>query len=125
MSDEDEVKDEEEEVKYVWAVEWDNPFAQENNRGIVFYDVTLLPGVAKEDFEKFLAEEAFPAVSGILTRAIRFNQQYLLRYSGNEGSDPLRSIQKKGVAEKLAALCKHATGKNFYVVMASGPASEE
>jgi hypothetical protein len=118
MSDNDE-------VKYIWAVEWDNPFTQQDKRGMVFYEVTLLPGVTKEDFEKFLKEEGFPAVGGILTRAIRYNQQYLLKYSEREGPDPLGGIQKDGVAEKLATLCKHTTDKNFYVVMDSGTASEE
>ena len=113
------------EVKYVWAVEWHNPFANQNKRGMVFYDVTLLPGVTEEEFEKFLTEEGFPAVGGILTRAIRFEQQYLLRYSGDKGPDPLSNIQKQGVAEKLRSLCKHTTDKNFYVVMSSGTASEE
>ncbi|PYQ58224.1 MAG: hypothetical protein DMF53_20785 [Acidobacteria bacterium] len=112
------------EVKYVWAVEWHNPFAQ-NKRGMVFYDVTLLPGVTEEELGKFLAEEGFPAVDGILTRAVRFEQQYLLRHSEEEGPDPLSSIQKEGVAEKLGSLCKHTTDKSFYVVMSSGTASEE
>jgi hypothetical protein len=48
------------EVKYVWAVEWDNPFEQQNNRGMVFYEVTLLPGVTEEHFKEFLTNEAFP-----------------------------------------------------------------
>jgi hypothetical protein len=113
------------EVKYVWAVEWDNPFTQEDNRGVVFYDVTLLPGVTAEDFEKFVKEEGFPAVGGISTRAIRFNQQHLLKYSDSEGPDPLSSIQKEGVEEKLGSLCKHTTDRNFYVVMDSGADSEE
>jgi hypothetical protein len=113
------------EVKYVWAVEWHNPFANQNKRGMVFYDITLLPGVTEEEFEKFIVDEGFPAVGGILTRAIRFEQQYLLRYSGKEGPDPLSSIQKEGVAEKLGSLCKHTTDKDFYVVMSPGTTSEE
>ena len=113
------------EVKYVWAVEWDNPFAQENHRGIVFYDVTLLPGVSEEDFQKFLAEEGFPAVGGILTRSVRFTQQYLLRRSEEEGLDPLSRIQKKDVAEKLGSICKHRIDKNFFVVMGPGTTSGE
>jgi hypothetical protein len=111
------------EVQYVWAVEWDNPFKQQDNRGMVFYNVTLLPGVTGEEFEKFLAEEGFPAVAGISTRAVRFGHQYLLRYSEGEGPDPLSSIQKEGVEEKLGSLCKHITDKNLYVVMDSGTAS--
>jgi len=113
------------EGRYVWAVEWVNPFAGQNERGMVLYDVTLLPGVTKEDFEKFVAEEGFPAVGGILTRAIRFNGQYLLRSSERGGPDPLSNIQKEGVAERLASLCTHTTDKSFYVVMNSGTASGE
>lgn len=115
------------EVKYVWAVEWVNPFSQQDKRGMVFYDVTLLPGVTEEEFEKFLAEEGLPAVEGILTRAIRFEQQYLMKHSEKEGinPDPLKSIQKKEVAEKLASLCKHRKTKSFHVVMGPGTASEE
>jgi hypothetical protein len=112
-------------VKYVWAVEWHNPFANQDKRGMIFYDVTLRPGVTQEEFEKFVTDEGFPAVGGILTRAIRFEQQYLLRYSGGEGPDPLGSIQKLEAAEKLKSLCKHTTDKNFFVVMSSGTASEE
>ena len=111
-------------VKYVWAVEWDNPFNQQHNRGVVFYDVTLEPGVTEEEFQKFLAEEAFPAVKGILTRAIRFNDQYLLR-NEEQGPDPLGSIQKDGVAEKLASLCQHKMKKKTDIVMASATTSEE
>jgi hypothetical protein len=113
------------EVKYVWAVEWDNPFRKQDNRGMVFYDVTLLPGVTGEEFEKFLAEEGFPAVEGISTRAVRFGHQYLLRSSETEGPDSLSSIQKEGVKEKLGSLCKHITDKSFSVVMDSGIASGE
>ena len=79
----------------------------------------------EEEFERFLAEEGFPAVEGILTRAIRFKHQYLLRYSETEGPDPLSRIQKEGVAEKLESLCKHITDKNFHVVMGSEPVSVE
>lgn len=113
------------EVRYVWAVEWENPFVQQNKRGMVFYDVTLLPGVTTEVFEKFLAEEGFPAVGGILTRAIRYEQQYLMRCSETDGPDPLSDIQKEGVAEKLATLCQRTTGERFHVVMDSGTAAEE
>ncbi len=111
-------------TKYVWAVEWENPFSQQDNKGIVFYDVTLLPGVKEEDFLKFLAEEAFLAVKGIHTRAIHFTQQYLLRYSEKDGPDPLSMIQKKGVEEKLEPLCKHKVDKNFHIVMVPAISSE-
>jgi hypothetical protein len=111
-------------IKYVWVVEWENPFSQQDNKGIVFYDVTLLPGVKEEDFLKFLAEEAFLAVEGISTRAIRFAQQYLLRYSKREGPDPLNMIQKEGVEEKLESLCKHTVDKNFHIVMVPAISSE-
>jgi hypothetical protein len=111
-------------VKYVWAVEWENPFDQQNNRGIVFYDVTLVPGVTEEEFQKFLAEEGFPAVRGILTRAVQFNQQYLLRYE-EQGPDPLSSIQEEGVAEKLGSLCKHRRDKQVHIVMGSATTSGE
>src|SRR5262245_61091279 len=62
-------------IKYVGVVEWENPFSQQDNKGMVFYDVTLLRGVKEEDFLKFRAEEAFLAVDGIRTRVIRFTQQ--------------------------------------------------
>jgi hypothetical protein len=111
-------------IKYVWVVEWENPFSQQNKKGMVFYDVTLLPGVKEEDFLKFLTEEAFLAVDGIRTRAIRFTQQYLLRYSEKDGPDPLRMIQKEGVEEKLESLCIRRVDKNFHIVMAP-PISRE
>jgi hypothetical protein len=116
------------EVKYVWAVEWNTRFAPQDRdkRGMVFYDVTLLPGVTEEEFEKFLAEEGFQAVGGILTRAgLGIEQQYLLRYTETEGPDLLNMIQKEGVAEKLKSLCKHTKDKNLYVVMGPGTASGE
>jgi hypothetical protein len=111
-------------IKYVWVVEWENPFSQQDNKGMVFYDVTLLPGVKEEDFLKLLSEEAFLAVDGITTRAIRFTQQYLLRYSEREGPDPLRMIQKEGVKEKLGSLCKRRMDKSFHIVMAPPISSE-
>ena len=113
------------EARYVWAVEWDNPFNRENPRGMVLYDVALLPGVTEEEFATFLAEEGFAAVEGILTRAIRFKRQYLLRYSDKAGPDPLGRIQKEGVPEKLASLCRHTADSSFNVLMASGTSSEE
>jgi len=113
------------EDRYVWAVEWENPFAPEHKRGMVFYDVTLLPGVTKEAFEKYLTEEALPAVRGILTRAIRFEDQYLMKDAGEDGPDPLDKIQKVGVTEKLGALCKHTKGKSFYITASHKTSSEE
>ena len=105
--------------KYLWVVEWNNPFTQQENRGMLFYNITLLPDVKQEDFEKFMKEEAIPAVEGILTRAIKYGPQYLLEDAGEKGPDALDSFQVGEIVKKLESLAKHSLDKRF--LMVTGP----
>ena len=41
------------------VIEWHNPFTQHNNRGLLFYRVTVLPEVKPEDFEAFVKTKYF------------------------------------------------------------------
>ena len=105
--------------KYLWAVEWNNPFSQQENRGMLFYSVTLRPEVKQEDFEKFMKEEAIPAVEGILTRAIKFGPQYLLEEAGEKGPDALDSQQVREMVKRLESLATHTLDNRFCTV--TGP----
>jgi len=111
--------------KYLWVVEWDNPFAQHKNRGMLFYSITLLPDVEPEDFEKFMKEEAFPAIDGILTRAIRFGPQYLLEDAGEEGPDPLDNHQVIKVVKKLESLAARTLDNRFFIMTGPEHSSSE
>lgn len=121
MSDVEEVA----ERKYLWAIEWNNPFTREHSRGITFYNLAPLSGVKEEEFEKFIKDEGFPAVGGILTRAIQFGPQYLLKERGDEGPDPLDNHQAAEMVKKLESLSTHKLDKQFYVVLSSEPTSSE
>ena len=105
-----------EQLKYLWIVEWHNPFEQRNNRGLFFYRLTVLPGVKPEDFEAFVKNEAFPAVGKILTRAIQYERQYLIRDAGIVRPDPLDSHQVEDMVKRLGALATHTLEDNFIEV---------
>ena len=119
--------------RYIWAIEWNNRFAnKDKRRGMFFYDVTLLPGVKARQFEKFIEKEAFPAVQGILTRAIVFGPQYLL--AGEEGSPaaaaeggegPLDDSQVAKAANKLKSLATCTLISQFRCVLGPPSASEK
>lgn len=79
--------------KYLLAIEWDNPFADRNNKGLVLYDISPKEGMTPEELEKFIKEKAFPAIDGILTRAIRFKAKYLLIDEKDGPIDPLDNLQ--------------------------------
>jgi hypothetical protein len=113
------------EVNYVWAVEWDNPFDQQNNRGMVLHEVTLRTGVTEEHFLEFVTSEGFPAVDRISTRAIRYGHQYLLRRSTEQSADALGSIQDQGVAAKLKSLCTQGADTSFFVLADSATKSTQ
>jgi hypothetical protein len=116
------------EKTYVWAIEWTNPFASPpNNQGMTFYRVTLHPDVKAEDFETFLREEGFPAVGGILTRAIRFDgPQYLLKEDADDLSpDPLDTSQVAGITTKLQAFGTYKIDHQFLTVLSSDAPSSE
>jgi len=71
--------------KYLWVVEWDSEYTQPDKSGMYFYSITLLPDVEQEDFEKFMKEEAFPAIEGISNRtATHYGPHYLLEDAGEE-----------------------------------------
>ena len=114
----------EEASRYVWAVEWRNPFSQDKRSGLVLYDITLQPGVTEEEFQQFLAEQGFAGVSGILTRAIQFGKQHLLRAEEQAGPDPLDRIQQEGVAERLGSLATFTRVQGLITVMSSETDSE-
>jgi len=103
-------------LKYLWIVEWHNPFAQENNRGLLFYRLTVLPGVKPEDFEAFVKNEAFPAVGKILTRAIQYERQYLIKDAGTIQPDALDSHQVEAMVKRLGALATHKLEDSFIAV---------
>lgn len=89
--------------KYLLAIEWDNPFASHNNKGLVLYDISPKDGMTPEELEKFVKEKAFPAIDGILTRAIRYKAKYLLTDEENEPIDPLDNHQVRDlINENLA-----------------------
>lgn len=111
--------------KYVWVVEWDNPFAATNKRGMLFYSISPRPGVTKEEFEKFMKEEASPAVDGILTRAIRYKSKYLLEDLAEDGRDPLDISQVAEMVKKLGELTTHKLENGFLVVTAPEEAPPE
>lgn len=118
---------------YVWAIEWNNPFANKDaRRGMVFYNVTLLPGVKAPQFEKFMEKEAFPAIQGILTRAIVFGPQYLLAGDGESptaatdgGAGPLGNSQVVKIANKLKSLAICTLVSQFRCVLGPPSASEQ
>jgi hypothetical protein len=88
----------------------------------------MAEGMAQKGWEHEAAERrsmaaAIRAITHCASAGIY--RQSLLRYSEREGPDPLNRIQKEGMAEKLASLCKYTTDKSFSVVMDSGTASGE
>ena len=89
--------------KYLLAIEWDNPFASDNNKGLILYDVTPKDGMTPEEFEKFMKEKAFPAINNISTRAIRFKAKYLLTNEESKDINPLDNHQVEDlINENLA-----------------------
>jgi len=116
------------EKTYTWAIEWNNPFASPaTNKGMTLYRVTLHPDVKEEEFETFLREEAFAAVAGISTRAIRFDgPQYLLKEDADGFSpDPIDSIQEAGITTKLNAFGTYKIDHQFLTVLPSDIHSSE
>jgi len=105
-----------EQLKYLWIVEWHNPFTQHNNRGLLFYRLTVLPGVKPEDFEAFVKSEAFPAVGKILTRAIQFERQYLIKDAEAIRPDALDGHQVEDMVKRLGAFAAHTREDSFIVV---------
>ncbi len=106
-------------LQYTWVVEWNNPFAQHDNRGMLFYRLTVHQDVKAEDLEEFVKTEGFPAIAKISTRAVQFGAQYLLRDADRFRPDPLNSHQVEAVARKLGTFAGHTLENGFFVV--SGP----
>ena len=96
---------------YLWIVEWNNPFASPGKKkGMLYYNVTPHEGVTQEEFEKFIKEEAIPAIGMVSTRSINFGPQYLLLEDAGEGSRDVLEIgldEVKEVAKKLETLATH------------------
>lgn len=98
------------EKKYLWAIEWSKFFVEQPGEpppgGMIFYSIALHPDVKEEDFEKFMKEEAFPAVDGISTRAVFYKSLYLLRDigKGTGTEDPSGFLQVEDIFKKLDSL---------------------
>jgi len=91
--------------QYRLAVEWQGPFAgARQQRGFVFYTITLRPEVVPADFTSFVKSELAPAVGGISERRFGYCPIYLLTETGETILDPLGSIHRGGVAKQLEAL---------------------
>lgn len=110
--------------KYLWAIEWNNPFTQFPNRGMIFYSITLHPDVKEEDFEMFMKEEAFPAVAGISTRAVFYKPQYLLK-QGDRLDDSTGFFQVEDTFKKLDSLGTYKVDNHFFTMLAPEPPSSE
>ena len=106
-------------LQYTWVVEWNNPFAQHDNRGMLCYRLTVHQDVKPEDLEEFVRTEGFPAIAKISTRAVQFGTQYLLKDADRSRTDPLSNHQVDAVARKLATFAGHTLENGFFVV--SGP----
>ena len=102
---------------YLWLIKWENPFSQPH-RGMLFYSFTLRPDADVEAFEKLIKETAVPGVRGILTRAVRFNPQYLLTEDTERARlDALDSSQVAEVVKQLEAFGTHTPPDRFLVVI--------
>ena len=89
--------------KYLLVIEWNNPFASTNNKGVLFYSVSPRSGMMPEEFERFMKEKAFPAVDDISTRATRYKAKYLLVDAEDRDLDVLDDLQVRNlVNENLA-----------------------
>jgi hypothetical protein len=89
--------------KYLLVIEWNNPFASANNKGILFYSICPRDGMMPEEFEKFMKEKAFPAIDDISTRAIRYKAKYLLVDEEDKELDALDNDQVRNlINENLA-----------------------
>ncbi len=63
-------------------------------------------GTAPGEFEKFMKEKAFPAVDGILTRAVRYKAKYLLLDDADKKIDALDNHQVRDLINENLAACK-------------------
>jgi hypothetical protein len=77
---------EESSYDYWYVVEWDDSVHRPPYT--VMHGIKLNPGVQREDFEKFMAEEGFARVGDVRTRAGAVAAQYLL--TDTTGDPPLR-----------------------------------
>jgi hypothetical protein len=111
--------------QYQLAVEWHNPFAGQQNRGLVVYTLSLPPEGNAEELDTFVHAELAPAIEGILTRAIQYGPVYVLAEAGKGGPDPLRQIQAPEVAKKLAALSTPTVDRQYVVVLNPGSNAAE
>ena len=107
-------------LKYLWIVEWHNPFAQENNRGLLFYRLTVLPGVKPEDFEAFVKNEAFPAVGKILTRAIQYRAAVSHQRRRDDSARRAGQSSSGGHGQAVRGSCDAQTGRQFHRGLAEG-----
>ena len=100
--------------KYLLVIEWDNPFASTNNKGVLFYSVSPKEGMTPPAFEKFIMEKAFPAIDDISTRAIRYKAKYLLVDAGDKETDALDNHQVRDLINKN--LAEHKLVDSFFDV---------
>lgn len=90
-------------IKYLLVIEWNSPFASANNKGVLFYSICPRDGMIPKEFEKFMKEKAFPAISDISTGAIRYKAKYLLVDEEDKELDALDNDQvRKLIHENVA-----------------------
>src|SRR6476620_6662644 len=83
--------------KYLFVIEWNNPFTSTNDKGVLFYSVCPRDGMLPEEFEKFMKEKAFPAVDDISTRGRRYKAKYLLVDAEDKELDAFDNDQMKNL----------------------------
>ena len=89
--------------KYLLVIEWNDPSTSANNKGVLFYSVCPRDGMMPEEFEKFMKEKAFTAISNISTRTIRYKAKYLLVDEEDKELDALDNDQVRNlINENLA-----------------------
>lgn len=78
--------------RYLWAIEWKKFFAEKKGEpppsGMIFYSINLNHDANEKEFEKFMLEEAFPAVANVSTRALFYTPLYILKESVDEAAGP-------------------------------------
>jgi hypothetical protein len=115
--------------RYLWAIEWNNPFSNpDERRGVLLLSLVLLPEVDAGQFETFMETEEFPAVEHMLTRSIRFGPQYLLVDEGDGFAEAASSESGKLIFPALKSVLKEVEPLATYTVIDGfrcilGPAS--